>query len=418
MRQHAARSALLACQARFIVVAAGRRSGKTEDAKRHLIVHAMTPCEYPDPRFFLAAPTRDQAKAIYWADLKSMVHSDDIKSIRESVLCVTLLNGAEIYVIGMDKPQRIEGRSWNGGILDEYADMKSSAWAENVRPALSDRGGWCWLIGVPNGRNHFYDLAAKAKQDTSGEWAFFSWNSSEVLSPYEIGSAERDLDESTFRQEYEASFETLEGRCYYGFAASNVGATDYDPDGKLILCFDFNVEPGVAVICQESADKTMVVGEVHIPRNSNTPAVCRKIVQDWGQHRGRVVCYGDATGGARGTSKVSGSDWDIIWVGLKETFRNRLSLNIGKSNPPEKRRVNAVNGRICSHEGKRRLLVDPSCVRMIEDLDGVVLLAGGSGEIDKRATPKLTHLSDALGYYLAREFPGGEKPRIKKEKHW
>jgi hypothetical protein len=35
----------------------------------------------------------------------------------------------------------------------------------------------------------------------------------------------------------------------------------------------------------------------------------------------------------------------------------------------------------------------------------VRLLAGGSGEIDKRADPKLTHISDALGYYVAKEYP-------------
>jgi len=37
------------------------------------------------------------------------------------------------------------------------------------------------------------------------------------------------------------------------------------------------------------------------------------------------------------------------------------------------------------------------------------LLEGGSGEIDKKKTPKLTHLSDALGYYVEAEFPVRER---------
>jgi hypothetical protein len=32
-------------------------------------------------------------------------------------------------------------------------------------------------------------------------------------------------------------------------------------------------------------------------------------------------------------------------------------------------------------------------------------LAGGSGELDKKSNPALSHISDALGYYIAKEFP-------------
>lgn len=42
---------------------------------------------------------------------------------------------------------------------------------------------------------------------------------------------------------------------------------------------------------------------------------------------------------------------------------------------------------------------------MQKDFEGVRLLAGGAGEIDKKADPGLSHLSDAIGYYIARQFP-------------
>jgi hypothetical protein len=38
-------------------------------------------------------------------------------------------------------------------------------------------------------------------------------------------------------------------------------------------------------------------------------------------------------------------------------------------------------------------------------LEGVRLLEGGSGELDKKADAKLTHISDAPGYLVAKEFP-------------
>jgi hypothetical protein len=51
-------------------------------------------------------------------------------------------------------------------------------------------------------------------------------------------------------------------------------------------------------------------------------------------------------------------------------------------------------------------MIDPAAAPMtVKDFEGVRLLAGGSGELDKRADPKLTHLTDGLGYYIAHEWP-------------
>ena len=426
LRSHPEQDRLRTSGARFRVVPAGRRSGKTELAKRKLIVEALSAQGWPDPRFFAAAPTRDQAKAIYWNDLKAMVPRLLVADRSESNLTLTLRNGAEICVVGMDRPERIEGRPWNGGVLDEYADMKPGAWGENVRPALSDRKGWCWLIGVPEGRNHYYDLWKYAKSGVDPEWDGFHWFSRDILDEAEVEAARRQLDQLVFEQEYEGSFVNFEGRCYYAFQeATHCAPLVYNPAAPLNLCFDFNVEPGVCAVVQEQTlpgqfeldarrlpmlDRpvtgTGVIGEVHIPRNSNTEAVCNKIIADWGTHRGPVRCYGDATGGARGTAKVQGSDWDIIRTALRPVFTDRLSIRVPAANPAERSRVNAMNTRMKAGCGTIRFMVDAAkAPSVVKDLEGVRTLAGGSGEIDKKATPALTHVSDAIGYYVVKEFP-------------
>src|SRR6202034_655634 len=70
--------------ARFKIVPAGRRSGKTEIAKRHLALSVLSaknnPKPWPDPRFFAAAPTRDQAKRVFWNDLKALVPGNWLKT--------------------------------------------------------------------------------------------------------------------------------------------------------------------------------------------------------------------------------------------------------------------------------------------------------------------------------------------------
>jgi hypothetical protein len=204
----------------------------------------------------------------------------------------------------------------------------------------------------------------------------------------------------TFEQEYEASFVNFEGRAYYAFGDEHKRKLRdrYDPNQPLIICLDFNVAPGVAVVCQEltlpnGLTGTAVIGEVWIPNNSNTPAVCRKILTDWQPiHTGRVEVYGDATGGAGGTAKTEGSDWEPA------------------ANPAERARINAVNTRTKSRDGTIRLMVDPSrAPHVVKDFEGVRTLKGGSGEIDKDADKKLTHVSDAIGYYVHAEFPTTER---------
>jgi hypothetical protein len=385
------------------------------------VLRAIAGTSFDIPRFFAAAPTREQAKRIYWADLKAMVPRDLLAGRpSETELTIRLIHGPEIYVVGLDKPERIEGQPWDGGILDEYANMKPSAWPEHVRPALADRLGWCDLIGVPEGRNHYYETNRRAKAfmaelGRGSEWGSFHWKSADILPLAEIEAARRDLDELTFQQEYEASFVNFEGRAYYPFREdTHCRKLRYDPRQPLIFCFDFNVAPGIAVVAQEQRlpgmpegqSGTGVIGEVHIPRNSNTPAVCRKLAADWRDHIGAVCCYGDATGGAGGSAKVAGSDWDLIRAELKPAYGQRLSFHVPDANPPERARVNAVNTRLKAGDGTIRLTVDPAnAPNVVRDFEGVRLLAGGSGEIDKKADPALTHWTDALGYYVAAVFP-------------
>lgn len=456
LRRHETQQAYWNSKHRFNVVPAGRRSGKTELFKRKLVKRALKANTEWVPAFFAGAPTRDQAKRIFWEDLKALVGRDLMAKLpSETDLMIKLVTGAEIWVVGMDKPERVEGKPWDGGGLDEYGNMKPGAWPMNVRPALSDRKGWCDFLGVPEGRNHYYDLnnLALARMQELGEnsdWASFSWPSRDILDPEEIAAAMRDLDELTFDQEYNASFVNFEGRAYYPFNdKEHCKALKYDPKAVLNFCFDFNVEPGVAVVIQEQTlpgqfermphppttrggrpipnpqgalllDRPIygsgIIGEVHIPRNSNTPAVCRRLIKDWGDHKGPVRCYGDATGGARGSAQVEGSDWDLVEKELRPKFKDRLAFRVKKENPAERARINAVNSRLRSVFGDVRLMVDRAkAPNVVKDFDGVTLLKGGSGELDKKSNLALTHMTDAVGYYVEYEYPVSNAHMVKVE---
>ena len=416
---HPIQHALWKSNKRFIVVPAGRRSGKTELAKRNVVKTAIKHTKSNDGRYILAAPTHSQARDIFWDDIRALVPDVALatpdkpwKSVSISGSTIRLWNNCKIIVAGMDKPERAEGSPIDGIVLDESGNMKKETWTEHIRPALSTPGrlGWAWLIGVPEGRNHYYQIAktamALSKEDRPWEesWGYYHWLSRDILPESEIRAAMEELDELTFRQEYEGSFINFRGRAYYNFNGENVGQVNYDPYRDLILCFDFNVDPGVAAVIQEF-DKTYVIDEVFIPKNSNTISVCNKLLSKYISHQGRVWCYGDATGGARGTAKVRGSDWDIIKEMLHPAFGDHLWFRVGKQNPKERSRINAVNSRCKTINGDIHLVVDPKCKYTVEDFEGTTLLEGGSGEIDKRKDPMRSHITDAIGYYIVKRWP-------------
>lgn len=412
---------LVDCLSRFITIAAGRRSGKTEIAKRKLVKRALAFTAFPDGWFVAAAPTRDQAKRIFWKDLKALCPASLVMKVSESDLTITLWNGCVIQVMGLEVPERVEGTPLDGIIIDECATVKPSVWKAHVRPALATIGrpGWAILFGVPEGRNHFYHLCNKSK--TNEGWNHFHWPSSDVLSVEEIEEMKRDLDPLTYDQEANASFVNFEGRAYYPYEEHSHTRTNlpYNDRAELVFCFDFNVSPGTATVLQEIRNEnkvfgkavadqfTGILGEVWIPKNSNTRSVCRKLIKDWGHHKGKILVYGDATGGNKGSAKTEGSDWDLVKAELYAHFgTDRVIMKVPKANPRERSRVNAMNTRLQATNGVISMLVDNSrCPHVCLDLEGVTTLKGGSGELDKKADEELTHLSDGFGYYVEKEFP-------------
>lgn len=392
--------------ARFVFNHSGRRSWKTETAKRRMVRRAIS----KPGRYLSAAPTNKQAKRIFWEDYKKLVPAFMVDRTYEGEMFIRLKTGAELHVAGMDAPDRVEGQLWHHVLLDEYGNMAERVWPEVISPVLADTGGGCDFIGVPEGRNHYYDLIHK--MSPRKDVAVFHWPSWEILSEEEIEVQRSNLDELTFSQEFGGEFVHFAGRAYYAFDEKTHCAPvrdSYDRDAPLILCFDFNVDPGVAAICQErilpnKLEGTAVIGEVFIPRNSNTEVVARKILDDWGDHQGAVSLYGDFTGGSRGSAKIQGSDWDIIKRILRPKFGARLTDRV-QSNPPVKDRINAMNARLKAANGSIRMMVDPRhAPHVVKDLEGVTIIEGSAGEIDKNSAPQLTHISDGLGYYVAAEF--------------
>jgi Terminase large subunit, T4likevirus-type, N-terminal len=401
LRPHHEQLRLWQSKARFKIIPAGRRSGKTELAKRRLVHSLFIKNKYKvPPRFFAAAPTRDQAKRIWWQDLCDLIKPDWIKSINASELKIKLKNGAELIVLGMERPQRMEGVSWDGGVIDEYADCKKGTFDAHIRPSLADREGWLWLIGVPDVEGpaqveyeQFYDLASKG---TDEEWAAFHWASADILRPEEIASAKRRMDPRLFEQEMMGKFILAGGRAFPDFSQDlHVKSVDYDP--KLPICWslDFNINPMCSGVLQHHDGKIVVLEELVLPDTKTDVAVTafldRAAERGWNLEKMQI--YGDSTGNCR--DSTSGlSDWIIV--------KNRLAhlspkFCVPRANPAIKETINAINAKLKSADETVSLQVNPKCHQLINDFRNALW-----------PSPNLLHDEHSLAwlrYFVQREYP-------------
>lgn len=415
----------LRCDSRFTGNWSGRRSGKTWIARRRFVkrvLRDMFRLSGEDLWYLVGAPTHAQARRLFWRPLNMLFPEEAVADRRVSPIpTIELVNGAQIMITGLDAPERFEGLPLRGALIDEYGNCKPTVWEENLRPALIDLTGWADFVGVPEGRNHWWELVQMILEGEDPEWSGFHWHTMDVLPIYlgeeqaqrEIDACARQMDELTFNQELKGEFVSFTGRAYHAFDSTvhSAVALEYDPERPLILTFDFNVAPGTANALQEKEWGTCVLDEFHIARDSTTPRICKLIEARYGTHGGDVLAYGDATGGAKGSAKVRGSDVDLIRDSLRPVFGHRLKMRFPKSNPRERVRLNAVNSRFLSRSGEARLFVDPRCKFTVRDFDGVRLKEDGSGEIDK-SDSELTHHSDGIGYYVVKKHPlriGGAK---------
>jgi predicted phage terminase large subunit-like protein len=198
--------------ARFKVVAAGRRTGKSRLAAYLLIVNAL---QTERGHVFYVAPTQGQARDIMWQTLLEVGHPV-IEGSHINNLQIKLINGATISLKGADRPETMRGVSLKYLVMDEYADMKPEVWEQILRPALADQKGQALFIGTPMGRNHFYELylyGQKGDDDSFTSFHFTSFDNP-ILDPAEIEAAKKSMSSFAFRQEFMASFEALGGELF------------------------------------------------------------------------------------------------------------------------------------------------------------------------------------------------------------
>jgi hypothetical protein len=384
-------SDIFVCPARFRVVVAGRRFGKTFLSTAELISRALAK---PNQNVWYIAPTFRAGRDIAWDMLTQQIPREYISKTNETSLTVTLKNGSSISIKGAEKHDNLRGRAIDFVVLDEFADMKPEAWYEVIRPSLSGRGeqGSALFIGTPKGRNHFYDLYGKGIDQDEG-WQSYQYTTIEGgnVPPDEITSAKSDLDERTFQQEYEAAFVSYSGIIYHGFKREQ-SVSRHDGEHAIIhVGMDFNLDPMSAVLMTRRGDTLHVFDEI-VMFGSNTDEMVAEIRTRYGN--GTIVIYPDPASRQRKTSAGGRTDLSILQ-------NAGFDVKVRSSHAAVRDRINSVNSRLLSKDGQRRLFVDPKCKKVIESLERHTYKEGTS----QPEKDGFDHMNDALGYAVEYLFP-------------
>lgn len=392
---------------RFPVVPAGRRSGKTERAKRFVAKMAM---RNAGEMYFIAAPTRDQVKKIYWSDMKKLCLSSLCsKAPSETDLTIFLDNGTQVQLIGLDRPERIEGVFWSGGVIDEIADVKAEAWESNIRPALDtfnptrpEYKAWCWLIGVPDGLNHYYDMAQYAETANDPEWKCFHWKSSEILPPETIAAAKRQMSMRQYKQEYEADFVGATGRIYEDYGKENHTDARIEPHEQLMWMHDQNFTPLSSAVGVRRGESLYLLDEI-VLTSAVSKQSAMEFVEKFKDHANKhVLIYGDPAGRA-GEKHGHASDYTDI-EGVLRANGWTFVRKVRPAHPAIKDRQNAVRAKICTADGARSLFVNPVTAKWCDKGLATVQLQEGS-TFQEDQTNKYQHITTAIGYCVDVEWP-------------
>lgn len=372
--------------ARFKVIVAGRRWGKTVLSLMYLL---KEPFQSGERRWFVT-PTYRQGKMIVFPVLRQMFATFKNAKLNESEMSVIFENGAELAVKGADNEHNLRGVELTKAVMDEMAYIKPHVWQEIIMPMLSTTKGECLFIGTPSGYDIMYELYSKGQSDNNWKSWQFTTLQGGFVSKEEVELAKRTMDETVFKQEFEGSFETTGNRAAWNFDRNIHCVKAKDMSNKLWWGCDFNVDFNTAVLCTEYTDGTIHFYEEIRLKNSNTEELAiamKKIAPN-------IECYPDPAGKARSTTSRR-SDHQIL-------RDHGFIIRTKKRHPSHIDRLNSLNRKLKDAEGKVGMTVDPKCKFLVKDLEQCQRDKRGGLAKDNM---ELTHALDACSYGIEYKFP-------------
>ena len=265
---------------RWGVVVCHRRFGKTVWAINHILRAALM-CEKNNPRLAYMAPTYRQAKNVAWDYIKE--YAGKIPGVRfhETELRCDLPTGARISLLGAENPDSLRGIYLDGCVMDEVADMPENVFPEVLRPALSDRKGFCIFLGTPKGHNAFYEKYEEAVANDDWLAAVYKASETGILDQEELDAAKVMMSSDQYAQEFECSWNANVPGAVYGKeleeaqADGRITNVPYNPASKVDTWWDLGVGDSTSIWFTQNIGRAVHVIDYYEARGEGLPHYCK-----------------------------------------------------------------------------------------------------------------------------------------------
>lgn len=395
-----------------------RRAGKTVMLINELVRRALTRPQQPNEppaQYAYIAPFLRQAKSLAWRYLKMYTDPIPGRVYSETDLKVILPNGAEIRLFGADNAEALRGLYLDGCVLDEYAQISPDVFAFILRPALTDRLGWCVFSGTPNGKDHLFKQLRYAEDDPEWFSTVLPATATGVIPQKELDDALRAVGQEAFEREYMCSFDSIMGKKIYPefHRASHVARESLYPTMPTLIHRSWDntgLSPACVLTYLTNTGQWRVFKEFCFSDTGIMEAVegvitwCNQMLPAGCKYRD----YCDPAGNIRDTMKMSPKDYMII----KAREMGHDMVPIPGIQTWKVRRESVANRLRAIRNGEPAILLDRSCEVLIEGFAGAYAyreLAGLPGQYAEEAVKNHTsHPHDALQYAATRLFLANE----------
>lgn len=314
-----------------------------------------------------------------------------------------LVGGIEIHCLSAEHPGRIAGFEVGHAWVDEAARIKSdpndplkdaptqirarirhqSAKIRQLLVTTTPEGVDTWI------QRDFIDSPGRRR-------TYIGSSLRNAALPADYIETLRSAIPAELAQQYlEGSAVDLSGnRAHPQFSPeANVRAFDAAPGLPVHLGSDFNVDPMAWTLGQIVGDELRIIDEIFLT-GGTTVDVAMHTAHDkgWGKYPA-VHIHPDASSKARSTT---GDSEFKVMSDTATALGWKWSGRPNAVNPPVAARLANLSRLCCDATGRRRLVVHPRCLRVIEELKRTGRLS--SGGYDPGPRGDRGHLLDAVGY--------------------
>lgn len=249
--------AVVASEARFRILRAGRRWGKTETGAHEAIMSALLK---DHQMVWWVANSSNSLIRGYRKVLEQLppaLLAKNPPSELANTKILHLINGSKIefYTAGSAGQSAsgrdstaLVGEGVNFLVVDEAAKINEMVWYQHLRPTLSDKGGRALIISTPMGRDWFWKLWKRGQMPGADydSWHFTSYDNP-TIPDAEVDEAREMLPDLVFRQEYMAEF-VANAASIFLLPDEQIVDTLVDPRGWVTIGIDLGKKEDFTVL--------------------------------------------------------------------------------------------------------------------------------------------------------------------------